>query len=176
MSASEPLTAVLASTSLGWAGVALSETGIRRATVFRPTREAVLDELSALGACEREDPRAGDISAAFDAYDSGQADALDHYPIDLCEDTTDFQRAVWLALREIPAGETRSYGWLARHVGEPTSASRAIGALVGSNPIPLWLPCHRVIASDGTLHGFGGGLAMKQAILELEGALPKRLL
>ncbi|MGB4863433.1 MAG: MGMT family protein, partial [Tepidiformaceae bacterium] len=54
-------------------------------------------------------------------------------------------------------------------------APRAIGAAVGSNPIPLWLPCHRVVASDGSLHGFGGGLAMKSALLELEGALPRRL-
>ncbi len=170
------LTAVVVETSLGWAGVALSEVGIRFATLFRPTRDAVVAELSASDATEREDPRALNIAAAFRAYESGQPDALDHYAVDLAEGTTDFQRAVWMGLRDIPAGETRSYGWLARYVGEPTSASRAIGALVGSNPIPLWLPCHRVIASDGTLHGFGGGLAMKQAILELEGALPKRLL
>ena len=171
-----PRTAVIAHTSLGWAGVALSEIGIRRASLFRPNREAVATELAACGAAARDHPRAADITEAFAAYDSGQPDALDHYPIDLEESITPLPRAVWLALRDIPAGEMRSYGWLARHVGEPTSASRAIGALVGSNPIPLWLPCHRVIASDGTLHGFGGGLAMKQAILELEGALPRRLL
>ncbi|MCK9518517.1 MAG: MGMT family protein, partial [Dehalococcoidia bacterium] len=61
-------------------------------------------------------------------------------------------------------------------IGESVGASRAIGAIMGANPIPLWLPCHRVVASDGSLHGFGGGLAMKQQLLELEGALPARLL
>jgi methylated-DNA-[protein]-cysteine S-methyltransferase len=55
-------------------------------------------------------------------------------------------------------------------------AARAVGAAVGSNPIPLWLPCHRIIGSDGSLHGFGGGLAMKQALLEVEGALPRTLI
>jgi methylated-DNA-[protein]-cysteine S-methyltransferase len=59
-------------------------------------------------------------------------------------------------------------------VGQP-GAARLIGAIVGANPIPLWLPCHRIIASDGNLQGFGGGLAMKRALLELEGALPLRL-
>jgi methylated-DNA-[protein]-cysteine S-methyltransferase len=87
---------------------------------------------------------------------------------------TDLQRRTWLALRDIPAGETRSYGWLAKQMGVPGRA-RAIGAMMGQNPIPLWLPCHRVVASDGTLHGFGGGLAMKRELLELEQALPAPL-
>jgi len=77
-------------------------------------------------------------------------------------------------LRDVPRGQTRSYGWLARRRGGP-DAVRAGGAAVGANPGSLWLPCYRVVASDGSLHGFGGGLAMKQALLELEGALPRRL-
>ena len=168
-----PLAAVVTETAMGWAGVALSERGVRYATLFHCTRQALMGELSAFGAVEKPDSSADDVSALLRAYAAGDAVSLDHYPVDL-PPCTEAQRAIWLALREIPRGETRSYGWLARRVGHPTAA-RAIGAAVGANPIPLWLPCHRVVASDGTLHGFGGGLAMKQALLELEGALPQRL-
>lgn len=168
-----PLTAVVTETAMGWAGVALSEHGIRHATLFHRSREAALGELAAFGATEQPDSRAETVAALLRAYAAGDEVSLDDYPVDL-PPCTDAQQAIWLALREIPRGETRSYGWLSRRVGRPTAA-RAIGAAVGANPIPLWLPCHRVVASDGTLHGFGGGLAMKQALLELEGALPRRL-
>lgn len=172
--AREALTAVITETALGWAGVGLSETGIRRATLFHCDRRGVELELRAFGAVEQDDPRADEVAGLLRDYASGRDTSLDDYPVDLPE-CEPFQRDVWLSLRAIPRGETRSYGWVARHVGKPTSASRAVGAAVGANPVPLWLPCHRVIASDGTLHGFGGGLAMKQALLELEGALPARL-
>ncbi len=168
------LVSVVTETALGWAGVALSDRGIRYATLFHRNRASALGELAAFGAApDPSDPRVSEIEGLLRGYATEAATSLDDYPVDLPE-CTDLQRDIWLALREIPRGETRSYGWLARRVGRP-SASRAIGAAVGSNPIPLWLPCHRVVASDGTLHGFGGGLAMKQALLELEGALPKQL-
>ena len=83
---------------------------------------------------------------------------------------TDFQRATWRALETIPYGETISYAELARRVGRPT-ASRAVGAANGRNPLPIVLPCHRVIGANGALTGFGGGLPTKQFLLELEGAL-----
>lgn len=84
---------------------------------------------------------------------------------------TEFQRAVWAALEAIPYGETRSYGEVAREIGRP-SAVRAVGAANGANPLPLIIPCHRVIASDGKLQGFGGGLALKQRLLAMERAEP----
>lgn len=168
------LTAVVTETPMGWAGVALSDSGIRHATLFHRTRESTLAELRAFGADEHPDPRATDIALLLIRYASGEDASLDEYPVDL-PPCSALQRETWLALREIPRGETRSYAWLARRVGREQSP-RAIGAFVGANPIPLWLPCHRVIASNGALHGFGGGLAMKQALLELEGALPARLL
>jgi O-6-methylguanine DNA methyltransferase len=118
--------------------------------------------------------RAEEVAGLLRGYAAGDGASLDDYPVDLPECSAT-QRDTWLALREIPRGETRSYGWLARRVGKG-EAPRAIGAMVGANPIALWLPCHRVVASDGSLHGFGGGLAMKQALLELEGALPQRLI
>lgn len=80
---------------------------------------------------------------------------------------TEFQRAVWTTLRTIPRGETRSYAWVARQIGRPRAA-RAVGAACGANPVPLLVPCHRVIASDGSLGGFSGGLALKRRLLALE--------
>ncbi|MBI2767261.1 MAG: methylated-DNA--[protein]-cysteine S-methyltransferase [Chloroflexi bacterium] len=168
-----PLTMVVTDTAMGWAGVALSPAGIRYATLFHRTEQAAIGELQAFGARAADDPRAAEVTALLQGYARGEA-SLDDYPVDL-PPCSAFQRETWLALREIPRGETRSYGWLARRMGD-ANAARAIGAMVGSNPIPLWLPCHRVVASDGTLHGFGGGLPMKLALLELEGALPKRML
>jgi methylated-DNA-[protein]-cysteine S-methyltransferase len=85
---------------------------------------------------------------------------------------TPFQREVWRGLAGIPYGLTISYAELARRVGRP-AASRAVGAANGRNPLPIVLPCHRVIGTDGSLVGFGGGLAVKRFLLELEGALPR---
>lgn len=85
---------------------------------------------------------------------------------------TDFQRTVWMALAGIGYGETISYAQLAQRVGKPT-AMRAVGAANGRNPLPIVLPCHRVIGADGALTGFGGGLPTKQFLLELEGAQPR---
>ncbi|MEQ9608787.1 MAG: methylated-DNA--[protein]-cysteine S-methyltransferase [Kiloniellaceae bacterium] len=81
---------------------------------------------------------------------------------------TAFQKRVWNALRSIPFGETRSYGWLAAEIDRPT-ASRAVGAANGANPIPVIVPCHRVIGSNGALTGFGGGIETKQFLLGHEG-------
>ena len=82
---------------------------------------------------------------------------------------TDFQRRVWRALTEIPYGRTISYGELARRIGNP-SASRAVGLANGANPLPIIVPCHRVIGADGSLTGFGGGLPIKRKLLALESA------
>ena len=89
------------------------------------------------------------------------------FDLPLAPEGTTFQRAVWRQLQEIPYGETISYGELARRVGNP-KASRAVGSANGANPLPIVIPCHRVIAGDGTLGGFGGGLPTKQTLLALE--------
>jgi methylated-DNA-[protein]-cysteine S-methyltransferase len=88
---------------------------------------------------------------------------------------TAFQCDVWTTLATIPFGETISYAQLASRVGKPT-AVRAVGAANGRNPLPIVLPCHRVIGADGSLTGFGGGLPTKQFLLQLEGALPREYL
>jgi methylated-DNA-[protein]-cysteine S-methyltransferase len=80
---------------------------------------------------------------------------------------TEFQRAVWSELEKIPYGETISYKALADRIGKP-KAVRAVGAANGANPIPIIIPCHRVIGNDGSLTGFGGGLPLKKRLLELE--------
>jgi methylated-DNA-[protein]-cysteine S-methyltransferase len=82
---------------------------------------------------------------------------------------TEFQRLVWFRLTRIAYGDTTTYGALAQDLGNP-NGSRAVGLANGSNPIPIVIPCHRVIGADGSLTGFGGGLAIKQQLLELERA------
>jgi methylated-DNA-[protein]-cysteine S-methyltransferase len=84
---------------------------------------------------------------------------------------TDFQRRCWLALATIPYGQTVSYGEQARRLGLGSDAARAVGAANGQNPLPIVLPCHRVIGANGSLTGFGGGLHVKRFLLEHEGAL-----
>jgi methylated-DNA-[protein]-cysteine S-methyltransferase len=105
------------------------------------------------------------LTAAVERYFSGELAAIDGLPI--ATDGTPFQSAVWHALRKIPCGETWSYAELARHIGNPT-AVRAVGLANGSNPIGLIVPCHRVIGSDGSLTGYGGGVERKRWLLAHE--------
>ena len=91
------------------------------------------------------------------------------FELELAPEGTPFQRAVWNALLAIPYGETRSYGEIARVIGQP-GAARGVGSANHSNPIGLIVPCHRVIGADGSLTGYGGGLPLKRALLEHEAA------
>ncbi len=97
------------------------------------------------------------------------AGARRHFELALAPRGTPFQLAVWQALRAIPYGQTVSYGEIARRLGRP-EAARAVGLANGANPLPILVPCHRVIGADGSLTGFGGGLPIKRALLQLEGA------
>jgi methylated-DNA-[protein]-cysteine S-methyltransferase len=101
-------------------------------------------------------------------YFSGHRRGFD---LPLAPQGTAFQLEVWDTLATIPYGATWSYRDLARAIGKP-DAMRAVGAANGRNPLPIVLPCHRVIGADGSLTGFGGGLPIKEALLRLEGALP----
>lgn len=98
-------------------------------------------------------------------------DAAELPPLDLSAGT-DFQRAVWNAMRKIRSGQTRSYGELAGDIGQP-KAVRAVGGACGANPIPLLVPCHRVLAAGGKIGGFSGGLDWKRKLLEREGVKPE---
>jgi methylated-DNA-[protein]-cysteine S-methyltransferase len=104
----------------------------------------------------------------LEAYFAGE---LIDFDLALDLDGTDFQRRCWLALATIPYGQTVSYGEQARRIGLGPASARAVGAANGQNPLPIVLPCHRVVGADGSLTGFGGGLHVKRALLELEGAL-----
>ncbi|MDX6690714.1 MAG: methylated-DNA-[protein]-cysteine S-methyltransferase [Solirubrobacteraceae bacterium] len=105
-----------------------------------------------------------DVVAQMDEYFGGERRTFD-LPLDL--HGTEFQRAVWAKLLAIPYGETTTYGVLARALGRPDRA-RAIGAAVGRTPVAIIVPCHRVIGSDGSLTGYGGGLQRKATLLDLE--------
>ena len=136
-----------------------------RAIEFRDSRHPVR---------RGDDWRAGDhpllrrVRTQLDEYFAGRRRGFD---LPLSPQGTPFQQAVWKTLASIPYGQTLSYAGLAARVGRP-SAMRAVGAANGRNPLPIVLPCHRVIGADGSLTGFGGGLPTKQFLLKLEGALP----
>jgi methylated-DNA-[protein]-cysteine S-methyltransferase len=112
---------------------------------------------------ESSAPFAG-VRGQLEEYFAGERRTFD---IPLVIEGAEFERRVWRALREIPYGETVSYGEIARRVGQPTAA-RAVGLANGRNPIAVIVPCHRVIGADGTLTGYGGGLERKRLLLELE--------
>lgn len=113
---------------------------------------------------ERNDSEFDEVRRELGEYFEGKRESFD---VPLEADGTDFQRDVLGALQQIPYGETRTYGEIAEHLGKP-KASRAVGAANGRNPIPILIPCHRVIGSDGSLTGFGGGIDTKEFLLSLE--------
>lgn len=113
----------------------------------------------------QEDPRPfAEARRQLDAYFAGRLEVFD---LPLALDGTPFQVKVWRAVAEIPYGQTRAYGDVARRIRRP-SAVRAVGAANGQNPLPIIIPCHRVIGSNGSLTGYGGGLPIKRALLALE--------
>jgi methylated-DNA-[protein]-cysteine S-methyltransferase len=153
----------------GWVGLVASERGLRYLGLPAPTYE------SALRRVRRDYPNAGlapddatllRISEQVRAYLAGDQRVFSA-DLDL-RGHTPFELAVWAAATRIPYGETRSYGWIAAQVGGGPGAAQAVGAALGDNPVPLIIPCHRVLGSDGTLHGFAGGLEMKARLLDLE--------
>ncbi|NVJ23394.1 methylated-DNA--[protein]-cysteine S-methyltransferase [Myxococcus sp. AM011] len=112
-----------------------------------------------------------DTQKQLDEYFAGKRRGFE---LPLAPQGTQFQRQVWSELANIPFGGTISYAELALRVDRPT-ATRAVGAANGRNPIPIVLPCHRVIGANGSLTGFGGGLPTKQFLLRLEGAMPRQV-
>ena len=107
------------------------------------------------------------VASQLEAYFAGD---LEDFNLTLSPHGTPFQMAVWRELERIPYGTTISYGELAERIGKP-KAVRAVGTANGANPLPIVIPCHRVIGADGSLTGYGGGLEIKEALLTLEGAL-----
>jgi len=154
-------------TDLGWVGVALSAGGLRAVELPLPSRIEAIERMAELGAHEpASDEELGEIPVAVRALVAGRPA---HGALFDWTGITPFRRAVLEECARIPPGETRSYGWLAEQVGHPRAA-RAVGRVMATNPWPLFVPCHRVVGSDGSLHGYGGGLPMKDALLRAEGA------
>ena len=150
------LTTTTVETPIGTLRLVASEAGLR--SVDFPGRAADPD------AVDGDSPVLAEAARQLQEYFAGQRNVFT-VPLDLVG--TPFQREAWHGLAEIPYGETVSYAEQARRLGRPR-AFRAVGAANGSNPVPIVLPCHRVLGSDGSLTGFGGGLDVKRALLEHE--------
>jgi len=153
-------------TTAGWVGILGSSAGLIHTTLPEPSEKEVISSLgNSLSRATLSPYHFEDLIKRFQTYFSGRrADFPDK--LDLNE-ATPFQHEVWEAARQIPYGQTRSYAWVAGQIGKP-GAARAVGQALGRNPLPIIIPCHRVLASSGRLGGFSGGLEMKKYLLTLE--------
>jgi methylated-DNA-[protein]-cysteine S-methyltransferase len=155
----------------GWMGISESAKGIDGIALPKPSRRAIETVL-------RDQSREPFQAASSPGLEAAHRQLLDYLagkrktfdmPLDLAAGTS-FQRQVWRVLQRVPFGKLRSYQWIAARVGGPQYA-RAVGNAVGANPIPIVIPCHRIVAQDASLGGFSGGLSMKRKLLSLEGTL-----
>lgn len=163
----ESLTFAVCETSLGWIGVVGSPDGLKRVILPLKSKKALLDQIADLG-CRPENYDSDSLATLADRmrrYFSGKPEGFSE-KLDFTG-TTRFQQSVWHVVSHIPRGETRSYGWVANEMGSP-KAARAVGQALARNPVPIVIPCHRVISGDGRLGGFGGGLEVKKFLLDLE--------
>ncbi len=156
------------STAWGWVGAAVGPRGLCASSLPKSSRQEALHALlrQCPGAREGSTPLLEDLCERLRHYFLGQRISF----LDPLLDTsvaTDFELRVWEAVRHIPFGETRTYGWVAARVGSPLAA-RAVGRAMAMNPLPIIIPCHRVVGHKGQLTGFGGGLAMKRRLLDME--------
>jgi methylated-DNA-[protein]-cysteine S-methyltransferase len=154
---------------IGCVLVAASDSGLLRVS-FRHREESFVDELREHTEADvvRSPARTADIVEQLRDYFAGERRRFD-VRLDL-RHVSPFQRRVLLAATRVPAGEVVSYGEIARRIGEP-GGSRAVGQALGHNPIPIVIPCHRVVAAGGRIGGYTGGLAIKRKLLRLEGSL-----
>lgn len=163
--------ALIFKSSWGWIGISESANGIDGIALPKQSKQAIEQTLRDQS---REPFRAASSSrleAARDQlldYLAGNRNTFD-VPLDLSQGTS-FQRRVWRTLQRVPFGKLRSYQWIAARVGGRQYA-RAVGNAVGANPLPIVIPCHRIVAQDASLGGFSGGLSMKRKLLSLEGTL-----
>lgn len=156
-------------TEQGWIAFAFSSKGLRATTLPLSSRDEAVRAMTEAGATEPASPEeAHRLEEQLRALLAGRA--LADLPTIDWNGISGFRRAVLEETLRIPAGETRSYGWLAAKVNRPRAA-RAVGRVMATNPLPLVVPCHRVVGSDGGLHGYGGGLPIKETLLRAEGAL-----
>ena len=163
----QPLNYIIFNTAMGWVGILGSAAGLRRIILPRPSAREIRQQLGdSIGQADRSPHLFQDLMKRFILYYCGHKvnfpDKLDF------SGATEFRRRVWEAARLISYGETRSYGWIAGQIKQP-EAARAVGQALGRNPLPIIVPCHRVLASGGGLGGFTSGLEMKKRLLRREG-------
>ena len=157
--------------SMGWIAASATDAGLKRMSLPEPDRDDAEDKIFPAQLEGDHDPDwFKPIAGLIERYLHGESVDLSVIPIDF-SDAPPFFAAAWDACRSIPAGETRSYSWLAAEAGRP-GAPRAAGQAMARNLIPLLIPCHRVVRADGSLGGFGGGvgLPLKKRLLAMEGA------
>jgi len=165
------VTACIFRTRWGWMGVSETTKGIDAVVLPKASRQAVLSELQAASAAlldAQVSSRLREARAQLTDYLAGTRRSFD-LSLDLSRGTS-FQRKVWRTLRRVSYGRLRSYQWVAVRVGGRQYA-RAVGNAVGANPMPIVIPCHRIVAQDTSLGGFSGGLPTKRKLLTLEGTL-----
>lgn len=164
-----PLTYCLVETGLGWLGLLFSPRGLRATTLPRPSpAEAEAAALALGGRQPAPAAQAQAVARRLQDYARGLPVSFHDLPLDL-EGLGPFQRRVLEALLRLPWGQVTTYGELARQAGRP-GAARAVGRIMATNPLPIVVPCHRVLGADGSLTGYGGGLELKARLLALEGA------
>ncbi|MSP78169.1 MAG: methylated-DNA--[protein]-cysteine S-methyltransferase [Dehalococcoidia bacterium] len=153
-------------TSMGWVAAVASPAGLRKLSLPANTEQAALEEAGVEQGDMKVEPEAfGDLPQQGQRFMDGEQVTFT-MSLDLAG-TPPFFKAALNACASIPRGERRSYAWLAHQAGSPL-AVRAAGQAMARNPLPLIIPCHRVVGSKGSLTGYGGGLAMKTRLLELE--------
>jgi len=160
------------STEWGWVGIAVSADGLLATTLPRATPDDALSPLLRRWphAVQGSTPRLTDLQRKLQSYFLGEPVDFRREVLDTSH-ATEFELRVWSCVRAIPRGEVRSYGWVARQTGSPRAA-RAVGRVMATNPVPIIVPCHRVVGHNGQLTGFGGGLVMKRRLLDLEAGSP----
>lgn len=153
-------------TDMGWVAALASQKGLLGTSLPRSSPEEALAEIGAgLKEAVKTPERFRDLTGRLRAYFAGNKVSFPD-ELDLLS-ATPFQQKVWQAARRIPCGETRSYKWLAMEAGKP-GAARAAGQAMAKNRLPIIIPCHRVIGSDGGIGGFSGGISLKKRLLQLE--------
>jgi methylated-DNA-[protein]-cysteine S-methyltransferase len=162
----ENLYYVILETCAGWIGALASTKGCVLTTFPQSTEKQAKQALGdSISAASYSPERFKDLIQELQAFYRGENPGFSA-EIDL-SGATAFELAVWQTTKSIPRGQTRSYSWVASRIGKP-QAARAVGQALGRNPLPILVPCHRVLAKNGGLGGFGGGLEMKKYLLALE--------
>jgi O-6-methylguanine DNA methyltransferase len=165
-----PLEVARVESPLGPIGLAATPAGLVNLTIRIGPLEQYARRMARLYGTATE-PSSGlerRVGAALAAYFSGRT--AEQPLLDLGRGSA-FQRRVWRALRTIAPGQTRSYAWVARAIGAP-DAARAVGTACGANPVPIFVPCHRVVRGDGALGGYTGGIEIKRQLLRIENSRP----